>query len=115
MASKTEVKSFLEEMKANGSTFGFLFADREKNHDTYLELQLTSKVREEVLKNLQPEDYCKGPEKNTEYGTNPMWIFGKELKGKEIYIKITIPLSKVICISFHIAEHSMTYPLKSFL
>ncbi len=36
-----------------------------------------------------------------------MWIFGKQVKQQEIYIKITMgaPGTSVICISFHIAEH----------
>ena len=43
-----------------------------------------------------------------------MWIFGKDVKGKEIYIKITMGSfgNSVICISFHIAEYEMQYPLK---
>ena len=44
-----------------------------------------------------------------------MWVFGKDVKGQEVYIKITLglPNSSTICISFHIAEHPMTYPLKN--
>jgi hypothetical protein len=44
-----------------------------------------------------------------------MWVFGKEINKHEIYIKITMgqPNQSVICISFHIAEHPMIYPLKN--
>lgn len=112
MPDKLKIKQFLDEMKASGSAFGFVFVSRDKNHETYLELELTATMREQVLKNLQIEDYCQGPQNNTEFGTNPMWVFGKELKGKEIYIKITIPTSQVVCISFHISEFPMTYPFK---
>ncbi len=43
-----------------------------------------------------------------------MWVFGKDVKGKEVYIKITLgkPNSHTICISFHKAEFPMSYPLK---
>ena len=43
-----------------------------------------------------------------------MWVFGKDVKGIETYIKITVgkPNMKTICISFHRAEHPMAYPLK---
>lgn len=43
-----------------------------------------------------------------------MWIFGKEINGHEVFIKITmgIPNASVICISFHLAEHPLHYPLK---
>jgi hypothetical protein len=48
------------------------------------------------------------------YGGEDMWVFGKTIKKKEVYIKITIgPMgSSVICISFHMAQHKMNYPLK---
>jgi hypothetical protein len=43
-----------------------------------------------------------------------MWVFGKIVKKKEVYIKITIGAmdSGVICISFHLAQYKMNYPLK---
>jgi hypothetical protein len=43
-----------------------------------------------------------------------MWVFGKMVKKKEIYIKITIGMvnNQTICISFHIAEFDMNYPFK---
>jgi hypothetical protein len=42
------------------------------------------------------------------------WVFGKDVKGREIYIKIMLGAknSQTICISFHIAEHPLKYPLK---
>jgi hypothetical protein len=43
------------------------------------------------------------------YGGADMWIFGKTIKGQEVYIKITLGFAgaQVICISFHVAEHPM--------
>jgi hypothetical protein len=42
-----------------------------------------------------------------------MWVFGKDVKGQEVYIKITLGKgSSALCISFHIAEHPMNYPFK---
>ena len=39
----------------------------------------------------------------------------EDVKGHEVYIKITLGYEncQTICISFHIAEHSLTYPFKS--
>ena len=42
-----------------------------------------------------------------------MWVFGKDVKGQEVYIKITLGKgASALCISFHIAEHPMNYPFK---
>lgn len=43
-----------------------------------------------------------------------MWVFGKDMEGKELYIKISMgmPNSKTICISFHEAEHPINYAFK---
>ena len=42
-------------------------------------------------------------------------VFGKDVKGREVYIKITLGYQngQTICISFHIAEHPMQYPFKT--
>ena len=41
-------------------------------------------------------------------------IFGKDVEGKEVYIKISygMPNRQAICISFHLAEYPMNYPYK---
>jgi hypothetical protein len=43
-----------------------------------------------------------------------MWVFGKDVQGREVYIKVMITgvTSQTICISFHIAEHPLIYPFK---
>jgi hypothetical protein len=48
------------------------------------------------------------------HGSKQMWVFGKEVKQREVYIKITMgfPGTSTICISFHISEHPMKYPFK---
>lgn len=47
-------------------------------------------------------------------GGADMWVFGVIIKRNEIYIKITLGLenSQVICISFHTAEHPLSFPFK---
>lgn len=63
---------------------------------------------------LEVKDYSKGPMEEKLYGGADMWVFGKTVKKKEVYIKITIGAmsNSVICISFHLAQHKMNYPLK---
>ncbi len=88
--------------------------DRGKNAQTLLYLEITKDFRKKVLKSLVVEDYSEGPLAEKLYGGADMWVFGKLVKGKEIYIKITMGIAgaQVICISFHIAEHLINYPYK---
>ena len=60
------------------------------------------------------KDYSKGPVEEKLYGGADMWVFGKTIKNRDVYIKITMgPIgSSVICISFHLAQHKMNYPFK---
>ena len=43
-----------------------------------------------------------------------MWVFGKDVKGREVHIKIMISNlnGQTICISFHLAEYPLNYPFK---
>ncbi len=70
--------------------------------------------RKSVLEALKIEDYSQGPIEEKLYGSSDMWVFGKTIKKREVYIKITIGAhgSSVICISFHLADFKMQYPLK---
>lgn len=67
-----------------------------------------------VVKSIEVEDYSEGPIKDQLNGFGEMWVFGKDVAGQEIYIKITLgrPGSSTICISFHIAEHPIQYLYK---
>lgn len=88
--------------------------DRGKNLQTLADLEITAVYRRKVILNIEPEDYSEGPIVDTLNKVGEMWVFGKDVKGREVYIKITLghPNNSTICISFHIAEHPMTYPFK---
>jgi len=78
------------------------------------DLEITPKYREKVLSNLEITDYSKGPITDKMLRGVDLWVFGKRIKGQEVYIKITLGNAneKVLCISFHLAEYSMQYPIK---
>jgi hypothetical protein len=78
-------------------------------------LEITKDFRNKVLEALVVTDYVEGPNPDELHKGSDMWVFGKKVKEKEIYIKITMGSfgAQVICISFHIAEHGMIYPYKS--
>ena len=115
MATKEEVNRFLREFKTKLKIWDIIYRDdRGKNTETLLQLEITPHERKKIIENIETRDYSEGPLEEKLYGGSPMWIFGKMVKKQEVYIKITMgkPNNSVICISFHIAEYPMNYPLK---
>jgi hypothetical protein len=115
MASKQEVETYLKELKVKMEIFGILFLDdRGKNQQTLHHLEISPAKRKEIIGSLRAEDYSEGPLDEKMHGILPMWIFGKQVKKREVYIKVSMGLenNEAVCISFHIAEHHMNYPLK---
>lgn len=115
MSTETEVKAFLKDFKEKMKFWDVLFRDdRGKNAQALVDLELRPMDREAILEALETKDYSEGPLAEKLYGGADMWVFGKLVKKKEVYIKITIGAisSSVICISFHLAQHKMNYPLK---
>ena len=116
MATKEQVEDFLKRLKEKIKVFDIIFRDdRGKNLQTLATLEITPTYRKQVVLNIEPEDYSEGPIVDTLNRMGEMWVFGKDVKGHEVYIKITFgkPNNSTICISFHIAEHPMKYPFKN--
>ena len=92
---------------------------RQENMETLIELGLNYKLVKDELLSLLPKDYSEGPKKDLDqinYIDESIWIFGKTLQNKKIYIKLKIRENEnheeVVCISFHIAKHTMNLPFK---
>jgi hypothetical protein len=115
MPTTADVEAFLQEFHARMKVWGVFFQDRrEKNTLAVFELGITRNERIKVLAELRAMDYCEGPIADWDGGP-ALWVFGKELKSQELYIKITLGVAgdgKVTCISFHLAEHPMKFPLR---
>src|SRR5690606_1661406 len=115
MSTETEVASFLKDFKEKMKFWDVLFRDeRGKNAQALVDLELRPIDRKAILEALETKDYSEGPLAEKLYGGADMWVFGIIVKKKEVYIKITMGAmgSSVICISFHLAQRKMTYPLK---
>jgi len=116
MSSPQKVTTFLQEFKQKMKIWDVLFRDdRGKNSKTLADLELRPIERRKVLEELKAEDYSQGPLEEKLYGGSDMWVFGKTIKSREVYIKITMGMkgASVICISFHLSEHKLNYPLKT--
>lgn len=115
MATKNQVQQFLTDFKQKLNVFSIIFLDRDKNLNALLELGITELQRLENIQRLKPENYSSGPNKDI-YDPNipDYWEFGKMVNEKEVYIKINLGTrnNPVICMSFHIAEHKISYSLK---
>lgn len=115
MSTKQEVENFLKEFKGKMKIWDVLFrSDRDSNIQALADLDIRPIDRKKVLENLNTIDYSEGPLKEKLHSGGDMWIFGKEIKNQEVYIKITMGTinQHVICISLHVAKHKMNYPFK---
>lgn len=116
MTTKEEVKTFLSDFHLKMSIWSIIFrTDRAKNVKTLADLEITGNDQRKIIENLDAIDYSEGPKEDTLNKGTDLWVFGKIVKNKEVYIKITMGKEgrNVICISFHISEHPMTYPFKN--
>lgn len=113
MTTRDDVERFLTELQLKVDIWGLMFrSDRGKNTQTLLDLELSVNNVKEILRKLEPANYVEGPLPDTLYNGRPLWVFGKEIKSREIYIKVAIgpPNAESICISFHHAEFPLKYP-----
>jgi hypothetical protein len=103
MATKDEVNGFLAQFHTKAKVFGITyFGGREKNMNTLAELGITAKFRDDIVKQLSTEDFYKGPEPNVQNNLGDMWVFGKTINSKDVYIKITLGLTNAalsVCFS----------------
>lgn len=116
MASLSEVEDFLRDFKYKSDRHGIvLLTNRAKNQQLLANLGLTATDAVRIVLELQATDYSSGPVEDVVYKGPPMWIFGCEVEGIELYVKVTLgnPGLQTICISFHKAEYPMAYPLKT--
>jgi hypothetical protein len=112
----SEIESFLTQLKTKIDVFGVAFRGRDKNLQALNDLDITSKNREDYLKELTTVDYCSGPNVDKELpGRSDYYEFGLVINNKDVYIKLSLGSANkmVDCISFHIAEWPLKFPLKN--
>jgi len=115
-STRSNIEKFLADFKQKMKIWDIVFrSDRQKNTQALIDLEITPAQRRAVIGKLEVEDYSDGPLPDTLNRLSPMWVFGRQVKQQEVYIKITMGATNcpVICISFHLAEHPMDYPLKN--
>lgn len=115
LVTKDDVQCFLDLFHAKMKVFDIIYRDdRGKNQKALEELEIVPSYRKVVIENLCAEDYVDGPLIDKLNKLGEIWAFGKDVKEREVYIKIMISSfnTQTICISFHLAEKPMKYPFK---
>lgn len=109
--TKQEVEMFLNQFGIKFDIWGIFYLDRDKNPEALKALGITQKARDEIVRQVKSDDYV---ETLVADFFNEMWVFGKDMDGTELYIKIALgqPNSRTVCISFHLAEHPICYAYK---
>ena len=114
--SQEEARAFLLDFKDTVTAgSGVYLIPRDINRQALKDLGLTKRNLEEILLGLTILDYCKGPDADRDQ-PGEIWVFGKEVEGEDVYIKLKVADVKgkkiAKCISFHIAMHKLKYPYK---
>ena len=117
IAHRDSVAEFLREFKmivVEGR--GLDLIPTPKNRKCMLDLGITKKnCRNEIL-SLSVEDYCEGPKTDKEQ-SGQLWVFGKEINGMQVYIKLKIAVvgtQKIAkCLSFHLVGSPLCFPYRS--
>lgn len=114
MASEDEVRAFLNSFNTYAKVFDIYVINRVENTQALLDLEISANERKEIIMNSHTTDYFKGPSTDRDRPEFEVWEFGKIVKNTEVYIKLTRRRenSRSICISFHPANHQITYPYK---
>lgn len=110
MATIIEISQFLRRFKLQASKTGIDFVNRLANRDGMAELGITVDDAEKFIKELTFSNYSKGSEADKDGSIGEVWIFGKEINSKQVYIKLKLDNIGAKCLSFHPAEFSLQQP-----
>lgn len=121
-SSRKDVNVFLSCLKQfiSGPEFNrnenFFFIAKKENKDTLLELNYDIDDIIAELLSLDIKNYSETLIDDRD--TNPplLFVFGKTISNKEIYIKIKLRENAtpkiIVCVSFHKSLHTMSYPYR---
>jgi hypothetical protein len=115
MSLREDVRVFLSDFKQKAKVYDIEYYPRQINTDTLLNLAISAQLREDFIMNLTVEDYFQGPTKDQNPKRPDYYEFGITVKGQEIYIKLSLGRfgKSPHCMSFHLAQQPMNYPLKN--
>lgn len=123
---KKDVSTFLEQLNSILSDTEFdidssmILISKEKPKEkerfstpyTILDLDYETSDIVERLKELTVQEYSETLFDNADDNPPLLFVFGKDINCKKVYIKLKIKdvKKKVLCLSFHYAEYVMNFP-----
>lgn len=113
-ATREEVADFLKGFKDTAVGYGgIFFVSRREYDETRTELEINKLGVEHEIYTLTTNHYSSGPD--PDYGEpGEVWVFGKNIRGREVYIKLKVSVADIgkiaKCLSFHIAVRPLKYP-----
>ena len=117
MTSRQDVEDFLADFQTAMEYGQYRLVPREANLQDLMELGLTPAQAKGIIGKLRAEDYASGPEPDDADPAREVWIFGCDVGGAEVYIKLRlapvqgkkhVQLAKVL--SFHKAKYPLRHP-----
>ena len=116
VASKEQVDEFLAKVVACVEKGQLYYQDRLKDVQTRAELDISYGEQIEHIVRLTCSNYYRGPKPDRSSPYQTVYEFGTMINDREIYIKLAVGersgLMNARCISFHIAEQPIDYPLR---
>lgn len=104
--SQQEIIIFLNKFKVLVTQRRLSFVPRRDISKTFVSLGITENIATQELLKLSVVDFSKGPVPDNDRPDQNLWIFKKEIDGKQAYIKLLIfsvdGNEYAKCISFHI-------------
>ena len=114
MGDAWKVELFLREFKLAWPP-RYYVVNRQKNNQALADFGLMPRHRRDEIMALTVDNYCEGPDADADDPAQQVCVFGTTVGQREVYIKLTLkPLVRGFlakCLSFHPAEHQLSYPL----
>lgn len=124
VVNKNEIECYLRDVKEAIREKRYQVSARDKNEQLFVDYNITEKMREEILLDLQVEDFCEAVNnEHPKFSYEILYVFGKDVDllprfgGKEKSVSLYIKFNKLenlycIVISFHEQEYPLKYAFK---
>lgn len=127
LSKEKEVNVFLQELKSILKSKNFNIEDeltivktkKKQGKEmfstayTLVDLEYDSFDVVKCLKELTVQEYSETLIDKDDITPPLLFVFGKDINNRQIYIKLKIKTAKtkyIVCVSFHYAEHRMSFP-----